>query len=161
MRSRQRRKLGFANLHPPGPQDFSELLEEYKNGKNSYANKHGVQLDWYLPASEPDFTSAQANYFDWSTTRVLRFRPDRGSAAVKRTIFYFNGGAFVSSATSAHSYICTLLAHRLNACVYLFPCELAPTGIAASQLPKMTDFYLRVAQRARNDGHEIIIAGDR
>lgn len=56
--------------------------------------------------------------------------------------------------------MCSVLAHRLNAWVYMFPYELAPSGIAASTLLKLTDFYLKVATSARRQGHEVIVAGD-
>lgn len=158
LRKRKRQSAGTGNISPAGPQDFSELLEMYKKGKDKYAQSNGVHLDWYLPASESDFASSQ--YFDWSTIRVLRFRPKDTTTGVKRIIFYLNGGGFIQPATAAHSYICSLLAHRLNACVFMFPYELAPTGIAASQLPKLTDFYLRISARAREQGHEVIIGGD-
>ncbi|SNX82136.1 uncharacterized protein MEPE_00842 [Melanopsichium pennsylvanicum] len=150
--------MGIGNAHQVGPQDFRDLLESYLEGKDRYANKHGVKLDWYLPAFELDFATDSKYFKDWDATRVLRFHPQK--SANQDGIIYFNGGGFVSSAMAAHSYTCSVLAHRLNACVYMFPYELAPTGTAASQLPKLTDFYLRVASSARKQGHEVIVAGD-
>lgn len=161
LRRIRRRFGGIGAQAPAGPQNFQQLLEEHQKGRIKYAIKHQVSVDWYLPASQDAFAGdAGKSYFDWSTSRILRFQPKRG-AAVKRTVFYFNGGAFISTATTAHSFACSVLAHRLDACVYMFPYELAPTGCAASELPNATDFYLRVSIEARKAGHEIIIAGDR
>lgn len=142
---------------PPGPQDFSPLLRTYQKGKNKYASKHGVHLDWFLPATEPEFASSR--YTDWSKIRVLRFQP-KDHSNLKRTVVYFNGGGFISPATEAHSSFCCLLAHWLQAAVYMFPYELAPSGIAASQTALLTDFYLGIAQRARKEGKEIVVGGD-
>ncbi len=91
---------------------------------------------------------------------MLRFQPKAGSTNAQRSIVYLNGGGFVQPAMTAHSYMCSLLAHRLNAVVYMFPYELAPAGIAASELPRLTAFYLAVSAHARDLGHEVFVAGD-
>lgn len=156
-------KLDAGDLNSPGPQDFSQFLETYQNGKDHYARKHGVHLDWYLPASETEFVESigKRSCFEWGSTRVLRFQPKGKGVTVKRIVVYLNGGAFVRPASTAHRYFCSVLSHRLDACVYMYPYELAPSGIAASQLPKLTDFYLRISALARKQGLEVIIAGDR
>ncbi len=159
LRNRAARKAGSGKLHPTGPQDFSKLLGAYEKGKNKYARQHCVRLDWCTPASEPKLFGS-SHPFDWSAIRVLRFQPKAGSTNAQRSIVYLNGGGFVQPAMTAHSYMCSLLAHRLNAVVYMFPYELAPAGIAASELPRLTAFYLAVSAHARDLGHEVFVAGD-
>lgn len=167
LRELRRKPIQAGDLHPLGPQDFSDLLEISQTGKSWYDVKHGVQVDWFLLPDQAEFSaekeSDQADQlFDWSHARVLRFQPSpRGGTVVKRTVFFFNGGGYVEKALPVHGFICSNLAHQLEARVLLFPYQLAPTGIAASELPKIVAFYLAVANQARQDGHEIIVAGDR
>lgn len=81
---------------------------------------------------------------------------------MRRTVFYFDGGAFVEPAAPAHSFACSILAHLLDARVLMLPYALAPTGLVASELPRIVAFYAAVAKRKRTElGHEIIVAGDR
>ncbi len=78
LRRIRRRFGGIGAQAPAGPQNFQQLLEEHQRVASSTPSNHRVSVDWYLPASQDAFAGdAGKSYFDWSTSRILRFQPKR------------------------------------------------------------------------------------